>query len=74
MQLHVVVVDIFEGVTKFRYPIVRHAFYGRDRAEAEGYYRLHMETDAFLRECVEKKKWNGVACEVEVFYDTAKHA
>jgi len=74
MQLHAVVVDIFEGATKFRYPIVRHVFYGRDKGEAEGYFRAHMETDEFLRSCVQKKQWNGVTCEAEVFSETVKHA
>lgn len=74
MQLHVVVVDVFEAATRFRYPVVRHAFYGRSREEADGYFRAHLETDSFLRDCLENKRWNGVSCETEVFHDTVKHA
>lgn len=55
------VVDIFEPGTE--YPVVRHVFAGRTKEEAEGYFKAHMTTDAFLRGCADHGRWSDVECE-----------
>lgn len=69
MRLWKLVVDIFEPSVGFEYPVVRHEFYGRTKKEAEGYYQAHLTTDAFLRGCVEKKRWKRVQCETDAFWE-----
>lgn len=44
------VVDIYESGAD--YPIVRHEFIGKTRQEAEGYFKAHQKTDAFLAGCL----------------------
>lgn len=56
------VVDITEGATKHKYPVVRHIFVGKTRKEAQGYYDSHMKTDEFMRDCVKDDKWKDVEC------------
>lgn len=55
-------VDIYERAAGSAYPVVTHIFYGRTQEEANGYYRAHMQTDEFLRGCVQKGRWKRVAC------------
>lgn len=62
MRLYVIRVDIAESATGYAYPVVRHEFVGKTRAEARGYYQAHLGTDAFLRGCVESRRWDGVVC------------
>lgn len=56
------VVDIFEKSVGSDYPVVEHAFFGRTKDEALGYFRAHLTTDDFLRSCVERNVWDGVEC------------
>lgn len=44
------------------YPVLRHTFYGVTKDEAQGTFEAHLKTDAFLRGCVEKERWDGVHC------------
>lgn len=53
-RLYVIRVDIAEAATGYAYPVVRHEFIGRTRAEARRYLRSHLNADAFLRGCVER--------------------
>ena len=56
-------VDIYEPKgAGLAYPIVTHIFRGLTQAEAHGYYKAHLSTDQFMRECVTKRRWNQVHC------------
>jgi hypothetical protein len=62
-MLWALVVDIFEPAgAGTDYPVVQHTFYGRTKREAEGYFKSHMKTDVFLRDCVTRQRWERVAC------------
>lgn len=52
-------VKVFENES---YPVVEHIFRGKTKKEAEGYFRSHMKTDSFLRDCVNKGEFNGIDC------------
>lgn len=41
------------------YPVVVHTMYGQSAEEAQGYYDSHMESDSFLRQCVEDGNFEG---------------
>ena len=62
MRLWRVVVDIREAATGYAYPVVRHTFYGQTKAEAQRYFRSHMKSDAFMRDCIESGKFGPVTC------------
>lgn len=47
-------------------PTVTHVFHGETPERAEEVYRAHMKTDAFLRGCTQRGRWDGVDCWVEV--------
>ena len=68
MNIEVYQVNIYEETTNYKYPVVQHNFYGQTREEAYGYYKAHLETDIFLRECVEKNRFNGIICRVRAEY------
>ena len=51
MRLYLVEIEHREAATGFRFPIIRHQFFGRDRAEALRYHESHRQSDRFLREC-----------------------
>lgn len=72
MQVHALVVDVYEPSTRFRYPVIRHVFYGASREEAEGYYRAHLRNDNFLRSCAESKAFEGRLCEVDVRWESQR--
>ena len=38
----------------YAYPVVRHQFLGKDRAEAVRYHDSHRQSDRFIRECEDK--------------------
>ena len=61
-RLWKLVVDIYELESTTAYPVLRHVFYGVTKEEAEGTFGAHMKTDAFLRGCVQKQRWDGVDC------------
>jgi len=44
------------------YPVVRHIFYGRSRAEALGYHKAHRAADTFLRRCEDSGRFDSFAC------------
>ena len=54
MRFYAIQVDIFEAATRYAYPIVRHQFLGKDRAEAMRYHDSHRQSDRFIRECEDK--------------------
>lgn len=62
-------VNIFEKDVGVGYPVVAHVFYGLTKAEAEGYFKSHCKTDVFLRDCVNKKRWDGVDCYATVGWE-----
>lgn len=47
-------------------PVLTHIFYGSTAEEAEGIYAAHMETDAFLRGCVNTGHFGRIRCHFEV--------
>ena len=49
------VVDTYEAT--HTYPIVTHRFSGDTRREALRYYQAHLQTDAFLRACVQRGRF-----------------
>ena len=56
------VVDIYELSVGYDYPVVRHIFTGRTPEEARAYFQAHLETDEFMRGCVEQRRWRDVVC------------
>lgn len=58
-ELHV---QIFESEIGDAYAVVEHVFKGRTKTEAQGYFESHLETDTFLRNCVQKRRWRDVDC------------
>lgn len=62
------VVQIFEQSIK-SYPVVEHRFNGRTKKEAENYFKAHMQTDSFLRECVEGDNFqHQFSCSHRIFW------
>ncbi len=61
-------VDIFEEAAGDEYAVVRHVFSGRSRAEAQRYFRSHVETDEFLRLCLERGRWRNVRCRIQQYW------
>lgn len=53
------IVDIFESK---KYPVVTHIFTGTTRAEAQGYFDAHLDTDEFMRACVKLGKFGKLLC------------
>ena len=53
-----------EGVGE-DYPVVRHIFIGKNKKEAEGYYKSHTKTCEFMRECDKDGKWEQVKCDTK---------
>lgn len=69
-MLHKLVVNIYEPRgAGLDYPVVQHVFFGRTKAEADGYYRSHLKTDSFLRGCVTRRRWERVECEAELHWE-----
>lgn len=63
MRLYAIQVDIFEASSRYAYPVVRHQFLGKDRAEAMRYHESHRQSDRFIRECEDKQMFgNDVRC------------
>ena len=70
----VLVHEIHEMARPRDYPVVTHEFRGETREEAYGIYLAHLQSDAFLRGCVENDEYimpNGTAvkCTVRWWYD-----
>lgn len=65
-MLWALVVDIYESKP---YPVVQHVFRGETQDEAAGYFDSHMETDEFMRGCVENKRWKDVECRAEMRWE-----
>lgn len=55
------------------FPVVEHLFNGSSMGEALGYFKAHMTTDEFLRDCVERGEWNGIKCRTEGFMVQRAH-
>ena len=64
------VVNIFEpkGVG-MDYPVVQHVFIGKTQREALGYYHAHLKTDAFLRACAIRKRFDGFECLAQAHWE-----
>ncbi len=56
-------VDICE---EDRRPIVRHVFFGKSRRRVSAVLRAHRRSDKFLRDCMDKGRYDGIACSVKV--------
>lgn len=64
------VVDIYEPKgAGTDYPILRHEFYGKTKAEAEGYFRAHLGTDSFLRGCTQKRHYKSIECFADIYWE-----
>jgi len=50
--------DIWEGETP--YPVVTHTFTGRDRKEAEAYFKAHLKTDKFMASMEKSGKFGDI--------------
>jgi len=61
VKLHRLVVEIYEAEIP-EYPVVTHIFTGKTQKESLGYFKAHMTTDDFLRECVSSGKWKSLSC------------
>lgn len=59
MRYYAIQVDIFEAATRYAYPVVRHQFLGKDRAEAMRYHDSHRQSDRFIRECEDMGMFQG---------------
>lgn len=65
MPRFAIVHDIYEGTGPE--PVVRHVFYGSTPAQADGVYRAHLKTDAFLRACnSERGNFGDFVCRAKV--------
>lgn len=63
MNLWAVTVDIFEPAgAGSHYPVVRHQFFGKTRAEATHYLESHLKTDVFLRDCMQSGGYKNILC------------
>jgi len=62
------VVDIYEAEIS-EYPVVTHIFNGKSRREAFAYFKAHLTTDEFLRECVRKNRWKTLRCQAHVRWE-----
>jgi hypothetical protein len=62
-RLQKLLVKAYESGTK--HPVVVHTFVGETRAEATQYHKAHLKTDAFLRDCTRRGRWDGISCRVE---------
>lgn len=45
-----------------KYPVLTHTFWGQTKKECEGYYKAHMTTDVFFRDCTQKRRWEKIDC------------
>jgi hypothetical protein len=61
MRLFRLIVDIYESEIQ-EYPVVTHVFNGKTKKEAMGYFRAHLTTDEFLRDCVNSGRWKTLSC------------
>lgn len=57
---------IFEAAVGDAYPVIVHNFIGRTKEEAMGYYRAHLQADAFIRGCTETGRFGQVRCRSEM--------
>ena len=55
--VRMVIHDTFEAGQPM--PVVRHIFYAPTREKAMAFYRAHLKTDAFMRECTRKGNFQG---------------
>lgn len=72
MTLYRLVHSIYEPEgAGMRYPILQHVFIGKTREEAIGYFDAHRKTDAFLRGCEERGRWQAVKCVTTLHWERA---
>lgn len=55
-----IVQHIYEGDA--REPILTHVFYGETPDAAQGVFDAHMQTDSFMRGCVQDCRFRDFAC------------
>lgn len=65
MRLFKIVADTYEAKP---YPVVTHEFRGRTQKEAEGYFRAHLTTDKFFKDCTEKEHFANFDCRTVIRY------
>lgn len=67
-----IVQHIYEGTEDE--PTLTHVFYGETRVRAEQVFQAHMETDSFMRGCVQQKRFKDFSCNTthQVEYADAK--
>lgn len=46
-------------------PVLTHCFYGETSEKAQHIYQAHMQTDAFMRNCVLRQRFSDFACHVQ---------
>ena len=69
MLLHKLTVEIYEASVGDEYPVVVHIFYGKTKKEAASYFKAHMSTDSFLRDCELSGCFKTVECRTESQWD-----
>ena len=55
--MYALIHDTFEATQKS--PVVRHVFVGDTKKKAKGFFRAHMKTDSFMRQCTNKGNFDG---------------
>ena len=55
-----IVSEIFEEGTD--YPVVTHIFRGTTPEKARAFFKAHLTTDSFFKDCVQKKRFRTFTC------------
>lgn len=63
MKYPYIQVDIYESGL---FPVVTHIFRGKSKREAQGNMNAHMGTDKFLRDALNKGRFEDIPLRVEV--------
>jgi hypothetical protein len=66
MRLWKIVAETWESKN---YPVVIHVFIGQTRKEAQGYFRAHLTTDRFFKDCTEEGHFADFRCRTLVTFD-----
>lgn len=57
-SLYILTFSVYE-LSNPAYPSTEHRFYGRTRIEAEKYFKMHLESDSFVKKMVSSKPYKG---------------
>ncbi len=63
MRVYQIVAETYESKP---YPVVVHAFIGETAKEARGYFKAHLGTCSFFRDCTQRRRFRGFRCETVV--------